>query len=137
MARKVRSGTHLRHRERDRIYVAIACILGACVFVAQAMYAHSQRKRPYNAVLESRREEDAQWDEFKKLISRDPSFRDVKISLTDRKHIYWASGTVPSDDDLERLKLLAYQCGIKGRRLDGPMAYSVSLTVAAQEGEDR
>lgn len=73
--------------------------------------------------------EDVAWGKFKKALQKDPAFKDVSINMTKRKHIHWASGTVPSHADLDRLKLLAAECGISDRRLDGPYAHSVSLFI--------
>jgi hypothetical protein len=78
------------------------------------------------------------WTEFERLMRRDPAFRNVKINLTDRKHIYWASGTVSSAADLDRLRSLASRCGIE-RRIDGPFEHSAGLTVKVSDraGQDR
>jgi hypothetical protein len=78
------------------------------------------------------------WTEFERLMRRDPAFRNVKINLTDRNHIYWASGTVSSQADLDRLRSPASRSGID-RRIDGPFEHSASLTVKAPDrrGQDR
>ena len=73
--------------------------------------------------------EDLQYAELERLMREDPAFRHVEIRLSDRKHIYWLEGTVPTDADLKRLYGLAARCRITDRRLDGPFVHSVSLKV--------
>jgi hypothetical protein len=118
-------------RGRELAFLAILlCVSSAgTVFVVWDWYATGMDR--YHA-------EDVKWTEFEQLIRRDAALRDVRVNLTRRKHIYWASGTVASEADLDRLKSLASQCGIGGQ-LDGPFAHSVSLTVRTpdREGQDR
>jgi hypothetical protein len=126
--------THLWRRchnvqGREVAYAAIlACFcLGAIIFVVRDWYAKGMHRQ---------HAEDLQWSQFERLIRRDPAFGNVQITLTDRKHIYYVEGTVPSREDLERLKSLASRCGIERERLDGPFVHSVSLTIAPQRTAD-
>ncbi len=119
----------VRGRELAFLAILLCVASGGVVFVVWDWYATGMAR--YHG-------EDVKWTEFERLIRRDAAFRDVRINLTDRKHIYWAGGTVPSEADLDRLMSLASKCGIQ-RRLDGPFAHSVSLTVRAPDraGQDR
>lgn len=99
---------------RDLAYLAILlCLVLAVVVLAIRDVAHR---------------EGVKWAKFEGLIRQDPAFRNVRIRVTDLKDIHWAEGTVTSEEDLARLRLLASRCGIN-QRLDGPYQYSVSLTV--------
>ena len=106
-------------RPRELVYLAVLVCIGSggIVFVVRDWYDKG---------LQHRHAEDLQWAEFERLLRRDPAFRNVKINLTDRKHIYWASGTIETEADLDRLRSLAAECGIEGR-IDGPFVHSVSL----------
>lgn len=94
---------------------------GAAIFVVRDWYDRG---------LHHAHAEDVQWSQLENFMRRDSAFQNVKIRLTDRKHIYYVEGTVNSNADLERLLALAYRCGIKRKRLDGPFVHSVSLTVS-------
>jgi hypothetical protein len=121
--------TPVRGRELAFLAILLCGASGSIVFVAWDWYA---------AGMARYHDDDVKWTEFERLMRRDPAFRNLKINLTDRKHIYWASGTVSSETDLDRLRSLASRCGIE-RRLDGPFEQSASLTVEAQDrrGKDR
>jgi hypothetical protein len=113
-------------RRREVVYLAILCCaaFGAIFFVVRDWYDKG---------MDHSHAEDIQWAKFEQLLRRDQAFRNVVIKLTDRKHIYWVEGTVSSEEDLNRLRSLAFSCGIKQERLDGPYVYSISLRVAPQE----
>jgi len=111
-------------REFAFLAVAFCVASGGIVLVVRDWYAKG---------MDERHAEDVKWAEFERLVRRDAAFQDVKINLTRRKHIYWASGTVASEADLDRLKSLASRCGIE-RNIDGPFAHSVSVTVRAPPG---
>jgi hypothetical protein len=115
----------VRGRELAFLAILFSVASGGTLFVVWDSYATGMDR--YHA-------EDVKWTEFERLIRRDPALRDVRVNMTGWKHVYWASGTVASEADLDRLKSLASRCGI-GRRLDGPFAHSVSLTVRTQVGE--
>lgn len=76
--------------------------------------------------------EDLRWAEFERRFRQDRAFADVQVHKTERKEIHWASGSVASQTDLDRLITLAAECGIKDRRLDGPYVHSVSLRVRGE-----
>ena len=59
--------------------------------------------------------EDVRWAEFKTRLRQDPAFWDVRVNKSERKDIHWASGTVASEADLDRLRSLAAECGIERR----------------------
>ena len=100
------------------------------IAVVQGWYAAGLHLNPGTWTLfESPSQEDLNWKEFGREFRKDPAFKDIKIELTERKHIYWASGTLTSENDLERLVPLANKCGIPGDRLDGPYFNSVSITI--------
>jgi hypothetical protein len=107
-------------RGREVAYLAVLfCVaVGAMVFVVRGWY---------DTGMDQRHAEDVRWAEFGRLMRRDPAFRNVEITLTHRKHIYYVEGTVASQADLDRLKSLALSCGIKRERLDGPYTNSVSI----------
>lgn len=79
--------------------------------------------------LDSRRDEDLRWAEFGSALRRDPAFKNVDIKKSLRKDIYWVSGTVATEADLNRLQSLATRFGISRPSLDGPYQSSVSLIV--------
>lgn len=108
-------------RGRELVFLAILFCVGAggIICVVRDWYANGMDQ--YHA-------EDVKWGKFEQLIRHDPTFPNVRINVTDRKQIYWVSGTVDSESELTRLRSLASQCGIE-RRLDGPFAHSVSLTI--------
>jgi hypothetical protein len=110
-------------RELAFLAVLFCVASGGIVFVVRDWYAKG---------MDELHAEDMKWTEFQRLLRRDRTFQDVKINLN-RKHFYWASGTVASEADLDRLKSLASRCGIEGR-IDGPFVHSVSLTVRAPPG---
>lgn len=114
----------VRGRELAFFALSLAISCGGVAYVVRDWYEAGMDR--YHA-------EDVRWAEFERRIGRDPAFRDVRINMTDRKNIYWASGTVASESELDRLKSLASRCGIE-RRLDGPFAHSVSLTVGPPNG---
>jgi hypothetical protein len=114
----------VRGRELAFLALLLAISCGGVAYVVRDWYETGMDR--YHA-------EDERWAEFERLLRRDPALRDVRINLTDRYHIYWASGTVASEAELDRLKSLASRCGID-RRLDGPYAHSVSLTVGSSNG---
>lgn len=117
-------------RGREIAYSAVLFIagMGAIVFVVHDWYDNG---------MDYRHAEDVQWSEFDRLMREDPAFQNVHITLTNRKHIYYVEGTVPSEADLDRLKSLALSCGIKREPLDGPFTNSISLTVEATGRGDR
>ena len=114
-------------RGREFAFLAILfCVAsGGSIFVVRAWYADD---------LDRDHAEDVRWAEFERRLRRDPAFRDVQIHKSERKNVHWASGAVDSEADLARLQSLAAECGIEGRRLDGPFLHSVSLTVRGQPG---
>jgi hypothetical protein len=111
-------------RGRELLFLAVlfSVTVGGAVFVVCDWYSTG---------MDRLHTEDLKWASFERLLRLDPAFQDVKVNLTDAKHIYWASGTVASDAELDRLKFLASHCGIEGGRIDGPYQDSVSLTVRA------
>jgi len=112
----------VRGREVAFLAVLLSVAAGGGAFVARAWYADG---------LDRDHAQDVKWAEFERRVGRDPAFRSVEIHKSERKNIHWASGTVGSAADLARLRYVAAECGIEGR-IDGPYAYSVSLTVRGQ-----
>jgi hypothetical protein len=109
-----------RWRELAYLIVLFCIVSGGVVFVVRDWYAKG---------MDSRHAEDVRWANFERRLSEDSTFRNVKINVTDRKNVYWASGTLATEADRKRLDQLAAECGIVDRQLDGPFVHSVSLTV--------
>lgn len=110
----------VRGRELAFLGVLFSVAAGGSAYVVRAWYADG---------LDRDHAEDVRWAEFERRFRRDPAFRDVQVHKSERKNVHWASGAVNSEADLARLQSLAAECGIEGRRLDGPFVHSVSLTV--------
>lgn len=108
----------------DLVFLALLfCVAtGSIIFVVRAWYDNG---------LHRAHAEDVKWNKFENQLRRDPAFRGITVHKTIRYDIHWASGSVNSEADLARVRMLAAECGIQGR-LDGPFAYSVSLTVEPQ-----
>jgi hypothetical protein len=72
-------------------------------------------------------EEDRAWDEFSRVLHKEPGFR----FITHRRFrgVNWLKGSLESEADLERLIELAKKCGIKDEHLDGPYQHSISITI--------
>ena len=115
----------VRRRELVFLAVLLCAAAGGGSFVVRAWYADG---------LDRDHAEDMRWAEFERRFRRDPAFREVQVHKSERKNVHWASGTVETEADLARLHSLAAECGIEGRRLDGPFVQSVSLTVRGQPG---
>jgi hypothetical protein len=109
-------------RELTFLTIVLCVALGGVAFVTWDWY---------DTGMDRFHAEDVKWAEFERLIRQDSAFRDVSINVS-RKNTYWASGTVASKADLDRLASLASQCGIK-QRLNGPFVHSVSLTVRTSD----
>jgi hypothetical protein len=108
--------------------VALLCVVsGGVVFVVRDWYAKG---------MDRLHAEDVKWANFERRMRDDPAFKKVKINVTNRKNVYWASGTLPTVADRVRLDQLAEECGIVGRQLDGPFVHSISLTVEGQDGPE-
>lgn len=120
LARMVRGRPAVRVREYVYLAILCACVLSLWVFVVQGAFANGAHHRYA---------EDVRWRTFERRCSQDPAFRFIQIHKTARKNIHWASGTVATEADLDRLKGLAVECGIEGG-IDGPYAHSVSVTIA-------
>jgi hypothetical protein len=116
-------------RDLTFLTIVLSVALGGAAFVVWDWYATG---------MDRDHAEDVKWTEFERVIRRDSAFKDVRINLQDRKHFHWASGTVASEADLDRLVSLASQCGIE-QRLDGPFVHSRSVNVrpANQAGKHR
>ena len=114
-------------RSRELVFLAaLLCVAsGGGAYVVRAWYAHG---------LDRDHAEDMRWAEFERRFHQNPAFHDVQVHKSERKNIHWASGLVDSEADLTRLEALAAECGIEGRRLDGPFVHSVSLTVRERSG---
>jgi hypothetical protein len=54
------------------------------------------------------------------------------VAATKSKHIYWISGTVDFEADLDRLQRLAEECGVR-KPLQGPFVNRRSIIVKGQE----
>jgi hypothetical protein len=79
-------------------------------------------------------QEDLNWDEFKKAIRKDPSFKNIKtFHPRGSRGDYWLEGSLESEADLERLIALAKKCGINRERLDGPFQKSISILIPGTE----
>jgi len=69
------------------------------------------------------------WDRIEKEFRKDSKFQNIKIVSTERKKIYFVSGTLEFETDLYRLIALANECGINRGHLDGPYEDSISITI--------
>jgi hypothetical protein len=56
--------------------------------------------------------QDVAYANLDRALQNDPAFRDVQIRFTRGKHIYWISGSVDSQEDFDRLKILVAEFGI-------------------------
>ncbi len=110
----------VRGTDLVRLFLLLAIASGAEVFVVRDWIDKG---------MDRQHAEDLMWAEFGVALRRDPAFKNVEIKKSLRKDIYWVSGTVDTEADLERLRSLATRCGISRRRLDGPFQHSVSLIV--------
>lgn len=81
----------------------------------------------YGVGFDNRHSEDVQWSRFEGEFRRDPALRHLTVEWN-KKSRYYVVGEVASEADLERLRRLAEQHGVRWP-LDGPWAYSKSLTV--------
>lgn len=107
---------------RELVFLAVTFFfaIGGAAFILNAWYADG---------LDRDHAEDVKWDQFEKRVRKDPRFQNVQIHKSERKNVYWVTGTVESQADLERLRSLAAECEIDRQRLDGPYVHSISLTV--------
>ena len=114
-------------RELGFLAIVLCASLAAIGIVAQSWYASG---------MDRMHAEDVRWARFETLLRKDPKFRHVAINLLSRRQTYWASGTVASQADLDRLKSLATRCGL-GWPLDGPFEGRVTLTIGPPRPDPR
>lgn len=111
-------------REIGYLFILSIITTGAAIFVVRDWYDKG---------LDYDHAEDKIWSKFGELVRRDSAFQNVTIKLANRKRVYYVEGTVNSNEDLQRLQLIAHSCGIKREKLDGPFVHSVSLTVLRKD----
>lgn len=101
--------------------VVLFCVVAAGGFFVVRRWDHLG--------LDWRHAEDVKWGAFESRLRQDPAFRDVQIHRPERKSLYWASGGVASQADLERLKSMAAECGLDRKQFEGPYSPGVRMDV--------
>lgn len=92
-----------------------------------AVIVQNSKYRP-DAPHHIRYAEKQKWAEFERRVRQDQAFSDIIIQLHRARETHWASGTVATDSDLDRLRALALDCGIE-ESIDCPFEDTVSLFV--------
>ena len=111
------------------LVVTVAATAWTCTENIKRSYNHNVHHGAQWTFFRPRDPGEVSWEKFGQELRKDPAFQNVKVVLTERKHIHYVSGTLKSESDLDRLKALAQKCGIFPRDLDGPYAHSISITI--------
>lgn len=107
----------------------IALFVGFGVWtLIQSWYSAGYHLRPEGWVLyHPPSQEDLDWKAFGLAFAKDPAFRG--LNMQHFRGVYWLSGSLKNEAELDRLLELAKLHGIKDRRLDGPYGHSISITI--------
>lgn len=124
----------LRMRRRLSAMVGRDFVLLVCLMTFACSSATYLVHNWYDNRLDDDHTKDVKYAELEQSFESDPAFSDLKLNLSKRKHVYWVSGTVDTEADLDRLKSLAAKIGIKGT-LHGPYAHSKSIEVRRSSHE--
>ena len=100
--RMLRRWPLVRRRELAYLSALVIFISGASVYVVR-YWSEIGMDRGHEAYEE--------FVEFRRLLARDPAFRNVELSYYENlKCPYWMRGSVTSDADADRLRSIADQC---------------------------